>query len=67
MSRKLAFLLCTAVVYGQNAVTPTPFKIGGVTVTGSIRSRLEAWDWFKADTGDNAYVFSSANVRTIAL
>ncbi len=58
MSRKLAFLLCSAVVYGQNAVPPTPFKIGGVTVTGSIRSRLEAWDWFKADTGDNAYVFS---------
>ncbi|HXJ39367.1 MAG TPA: alginate export family protein [Bryobacteraceae bacterium] len=40
------------------APAPTPIKWHGITVTGSIRSRVEAWDWFKPDAGDNSYPFS---------
>ena len=58
MSRKVLLFACAALCYGQNAVAPKPFKIGNVVVTGSIRSRVEAWDWFQADTGDGTYAFS---------
>lgn len=37
---------------------PAPFKIGGITVTGSFRTRAEDWNWFKGDTGDGSYLYS---------
>src|SRR5579872_1040047 len=37
---------------------PAPLKIGGVTVTGSFRTRAEDWNWFKGDTGDGSYLYS---------
>jgi len=37
---------------------PPPLKIGGITVTGSFRTREEDWNWFKGDTGDNSYLYS---------
>lgn len=37
---------------------PVPLKIGGVTVTGSFRTREEDWSWFKPDTGDGSYLYS---------
>ena len=42
------------------AAAPAPIKIGSVTVTGSIRSRVESWDWFAPDNAQsqNAYTFS---------
>ena len=40
-----------------------PMKIGGVTVTGTFRSRLETWDWFQPDSGENAYAFSGNLLR----
>lgn len=40
------------------AAAPKPLKIGSVTVQGSFRSRLEAWDWFTPDGGDPSYVYS---------
>ena len=58
MIRKTLLFACAVLSYGQPAATPTPLKIGSVTVTGSIRSRVESWDWFKADSGDNAYTFN---------
>jgi hypothetical protein len=35
-----------------------PLKIGGITVSGSFRSRAEDWQWFKGDTADNSYLYS---------
>jgi len=29
-------------------------KLAGVTVTGSLRSRLYAWDWFEPASGNNS-------------
>src|SRR5215831_9319094 len=40
------------------APAPKPIKIGGITVTGSFRTREEDWNWFKGDTGDNSYLYS---------
>ena len=34
-----------------------PVKLGGVTVSGSFRTRLEAWDWFEG-AGNNSYAYS---------
>src|SRR5438045_2387995 len=35
----------------------------GLTFSGSIRSRLESWDWFTASTGDHAYTYNGSTVR----
>ena len=50
-------ILLAACAFSQ-ATAPEPIKIGGVTVSGSFRTREEAWDYFKGDTGDNQYVYS---------
>jgi len=40
-----------------------PVKLGSVTVQGSIRTRLENWDWFSSGQGDEAYAFSGTFAR----
>jgi hypothetical protein len=40
-----------------------PIQIGNVTFSGSIRERIEAWDWFEPTTGNNLYGFSGTVVR----
>lgn len=47
--------------WGQQA--PEPIKLGSVTLGGSIRSRVEAWDWFTPDTGDPTYAFMGNHLR----
>jgi hypothetical protein len=34
---------------------PTPIKIGGLTFSGSIRARLESWDWFESGAANTAF------------
>lgn len=46
-----------------NISTPAPLKLGRVTVTGSIRSRLESWDWFEPSSADPNYTYSGTLVR----
>jgi len=44
-------------------------KLGGITISGSLRSRIEGFDWFQPSTGDNSYAYSgnlfrlNANIR----
>ncbi len=38
-------------------------KLGDVTFTGTLRSRLYGWDWFQAATGDNQYGYSGNLLR----
>src|SRR5207253_8729273 len=45
---------------------PTPIQVGGWTVGGSIRLRFEDWDFFKAQTGDNAYGYGASLLRVSA-
>ena len=43
--------------------TTDPMKLGDVTITGSLRSRLYVWDWFQAATGQNQYEYSGNLLR----
>ena len=45
---------------GQSA--PDPLKIGSVTVQGSVRTRVEGWQWFEG-LGNSDYVFSGSLLR----
>ena len=37
---------------------PAPIKLGSITLTGSLRSRLYMWDWFEPAAGNNTYQYS---------
>jgi hypothetical protein len=37
---------------------PGTLKLDGITVTGSLRSRMYVWDWFEPSAGDNTYSYS---------
>src|SRR5436190_14900350 len=45
------------------AAQSAPMKIGGVSVTGSLRSRVYFWDWFQPAAGDNSYQYSGNLLR----
>ena len=38
-------------------------KIGTITVYGSLRSRVEGFDWFQPTSGDNSYAYSGNLLR----
>jgi Alginate export len=40
-----------------------PIKIGDLTVSGSLRARLENWDWFDTATADDSYTFGAMTLR----
>lgn len=42
---------------------PTIFKLGDITVSGSLRLRFYAWDWFQPATGQNQYEYSGNLLR----
>ncbi len=53
-------------IYGQGAAATAvaaPIKLGDVTVTGSLRSRLYGWDWFEPAAGENGYAYSGNLLR----
>lgn len=45
------------------AQAAAPLKIGGVTVSGSLRLRTETWDWYDTDKGDGSYTFGAGTLR----
>jgi hypothetical protein len=61
-----ALLLCWAfsasALLAQPAATPDPLKIGGINVSGSLRTRVELWDWFNGDA-NNDYALSESILR----
>jgi len=54
-------VLCSTLVWAQD--TPAPIKIGNVTFTGSLRSRVYFWDWFEPAAGNNDYQYSGNILR----
>ena len=42
---------------------PGPMKLGDVAVTGTLRSRAYAWDWFQPLAGNNNYAYSGNFLR----
>jgi hypothetical protein len=56
----LCFGFCTPALAQSD---PPPIEIGGVTFSGNIRERYEAWDWFQPAAGQNLYGFSGTQIR----
>ena len=48
------FACCSGLASAQ---TPPPITVGPVTVSGSVRTRVEAWNWFDG-AADDQYVYS---------
>src|SRR5580658_2522023 len=71
MKRVILFLIfsgwaCAQAPQDANTPTPAPpdgLKLGDVTLTGVLRSRLYFWDWFQAATGQNQYEYSGNYLR----
>jgi hypothetical protein len=62
----ILFTLLSAGGYAQTAAAPDasdPIKIGDVTFTGSLRSRMYDWDWFQPASGNNSYLYSGNILR----
>jgi hypothetical protein len=48
-------------VKAQDALTPV--ELGPVTFTGSVRDRVENWEWFTPASGNPKYTFDGATIR----
>jgi len=57
-------LVCAAAAdpAAAQAPAPAPIAIGDVVVSGSVRTRVEAWDWFDGDANGD-YAFSGSLFR----
>lgn len=60
---KLLALLFSTLAAIEAQTTPArdasaPIKVGSITVTGSLRSRLYFWDWFEPVAGNNTYQYA---------
>ncbi len=55
----LWLLVMASIISGQTASK-------SFEVSGSLRSRMEGWDWFQAESGDGTYAFSG-NVLRVAI
>ena len=47
----------------KSPTAPAPIKLGSLTLSGSLRLRLENWDWFETKSADNDYTFGAATLR----
>src|SRR5436190_23118249 len=59
----VALLLCAVV--GARAQSP-PAPPAKTVFSGTLRSRVEAWDWFEAKGGDGAYTYVGTLLRLSA-
>jgi hypothetical protein len=63
------YVLALALIPAAQGQTPpdnAPVKIGGITLSGSLRSRVYFWDWFQPVAGNNNYQYSG-NIFRIGL
>jgi hypothetical protein len=59
LSAATAFAQATTAAPARPASAPA----GSSAVHGSVRTRVEAWDWFEPQSGGNSYVFSGSTFR----
>jgi hypothetical protein len=57
----LVFLLLAGCANAQTSI-PSAIKIGDVTVAGSLRTRVESWDWFEGNA-NNDYTYPASLLR----
>jgi hypothetical protein len=65
LARGVCALLFIVSLRAQAPPSDAPLKIGGVTVSGSLRLRVYFWDWFEPAAGNNNYQYSG-NIFRIA-
>ncbi len=53
----------TPSITAKPAPAPAPIKLGNVTFSGSLRLRMENWDWFETEKADGSYTFGAATLR----
>ncbi|HYL37447.1 MAG TPA: alginate export family protein [Bryobacteraceae bacterium] len=66
MRSGLSILLLTLFArcaWPQTVPSADAIQVAGVTITGSLRSRLYDWDWFQPTSGNNNYVYSGNLLR----
>jgi hypothetical protein len=63
--RAIALIAIPAIAQIANAQNQDPIKIGDVTVTGTLRAREYAWDWFQPTNSayQNEYAYSGDFLR----
>jgi hypothetical protein len=62
----LAIVVCAlATPVRLEAQTPPPVQIGGVVVSGSVRARVESWDWF-GGSPNGTYTYPGILARVAA-
>ena len=59
------FVLLLQASVGWAQTTPTPATVGGITISGSLRTRVESWNWF-GDAAGGDYLFTGSLVRVAA-
>ena len=57
----VCLLAASLTLWGQ--ARAEPIKLGSVVLSGSIRSRVESWEWFTPNTGDPGYTFLGNHMR----
>ncbi len=58
----LAILLSSAPIGFAQSPAAEPLKIGDITISGSLRTRVESWDWFQGNA-NNDYTFPGSIFR----
>jgi hypothetical protein len=57
----LLMLLGPALAFAQTE--DPPLEIGSVAVQGSVRTRVEGWDWFTDPSYENTYAYPGTRIR----
>jgi hypothetical protein len=47
----------------ESKPAPAPIQLSGITLSGSLRVRVESWDWFESGAANNEYNFGAALLR----
>jgi hypothetical protein len=64
MTNRRLFVYCVVMMArspGQD--TAPPIRIWGADLSGSIRARIENWDWFKAPPAQSSYAYGAGILR----
>ena len=60
----LAMAVCSrAADDADSSPAPQPAKVGGITIQGNFRTRVENWNWFQGDGANNAYTYLGSLLR----
>src|SRR5438094_102137 len=59
---RCALLLLACLPASTQTPALNPLKVGGIVVSGSLRTRIESWDWFSGNA-NNEYTYPGSILR----